>query len=272
MRKDVSGRLGFVAALIVATSISFAAPRPSSGDEPGRFRLSRLFRGASRSTQKPELVDEPAPLPPHSGPAISPNVSDNSALANGTARRIFPQPRTNRPVTDAEPILIRVGLIRADDGKQFGEFMQVFADGIVIDSEGVHRASREALRGLVDALRDADAIRASGHCGGPSTDFIEQVHLTVFDHSFGRLRANHFSYSGNPQGCEPSIRRLHSAIDSFMNQIRAPIVSNAPKADSMERRQSRTLQPSSREGIPASDSAPPPPELGGPSIPLTAGP
>ena len=41
-------------------------------------------------------------------------------------------------VTNADPVLTRFALGRSNDGSQFGMALQVFADGTVIDSEGVH--------------------------------------------------------------------------------------------------------------------------------------
>lgn len=133
--------------------------------------------------------------------------------------RLVPQPRVNRPVTEAEPILTRISIGRSDDGQRFGMFLQVFADGTVLDSEGVHRVGPEALRPLVEALRNADVGRIKGHCGGPPTDFVEQVHLIVYDQNRGRLQANHFSFSGNPAGCDPEIRVLQEAIDAFQARL-----------------------------------------------------
>jgi hypothetical protein len=110
--------------------------------------------------------------------------------------------------------VIRVTLARSDDGGQFGMFLQVFADGTVIDSDGVHHPGREAVKGVLDALQSSELYRLRGHCGGPPTDFIEQVHIVVFERSLGRLRANSFSFSGNTQGCDHSVRHLQTALDA----------------------------------------------------------
>ena len=48
--------------------------------------------------------------------------------------------------------------------------------------------------------RRATSIALRGHCGAPATDYVESVHVIVYERSLGRLRANAFSYSGNPQG------------------------------------------------------------------------
>ncbi len=79
-------------------------------------------------------------------------------------------------------------------------------------------------------LQAADVGRIEGHCGGPPTDFIEQVHLIVYDQNRGRLQANHFSYSGNPQGCDPAIRNLQAAIDAFQVRLTTPAMTGAAPA------------------------------------------
>jgi hypothetical protein len=98
-------------------------------------------------------------------------------------------------------------------------FLQVFADGTVIDSEGVHRVSPDALRPVTEALRMSEIYRQKGHCGGPATDFIEQVHMVVFERSYGKLKANAFSYSGNTHGCDPSVKHLHNALDGLQAKM-----------------------------------------------------
>ena len=89
-------------------------------------------------------------------------------------------------------------------------FLQVYADGTVIDSEGVHRARPRGDPGRRRALEPGDLYRLKGHCGGPSTDFVEQVQMVVYERSLGRLRANAFSFSGNPQGCDHAVRHLQT--------------------------------------------------------------
>lgn len=193
-----------------AVALAASGAKSSRGQEPagGRGGLGRLFR------QAPATRPEPAPAP--SGEVSLP-------AENGPTPRIRPQPRSSRAVTEADPVLVKVGLLRSDDGKTFGEFLEVFADGTVLDAEGVHHAGPAELRGLINALQDADAGRLRGHCGGPPTDFVEQVHLTVFERSFGRLRANHFSYSGNTKGCNADVQKLHAAINAFHDKLRSPL-------------------------------------------------
>jgi hypothetical protein len=206
-----------------------------AGDEPGV--LGRLFRGSggsntarpaerfpaqrsqpsvmnARPTQPPPLLGLPA------SPAASLPASTPTAPGSSAATRIRPQPRVNRAATEADPILTRIALGRSDNGDQFGMFLQVYADGTVIDGEGIHRAGAEAMRPLVQILQSSELSRLRGHCGAPPTDFIEQVYVTVYERTkLGGLRANTFSFTGNPQGCDPVIRQLHSAIEALVTKL-----------------------------------------------------
>jgi hypothetical protein len=122
----------------------------------------------------------------------------------------------------------RIALGRSNDGSQFGMFMQVFADGTVIDSEGVHRLRPGDLRPIVDSVQSGELFRIRGHCGAPSTDFIEQVHIVVYERRFGRLSAHSFSYSGSTQGCDNAIRHLHTALENIQTKLsRTPVNSSA---------------------------------------------
>ena len=131
----------------------------------------------------------------------------------------MPRPRVTRPVTESDPILTRITLNRSDDGNQFGMFLQVYADGTIIDSEGVHHVGQDALKPLIEALQAGDLYRFKGHCGAPATDYVESVQVIVYERSLGRLRANAFSYSGNPQGCDNAIRHLHGTLDNLQAKI-----------------------------------------------------
>ena len=65
----------------------------------------------------------------------------------------------SRPLTEADPVVTRVALGRSNDGTQFGMFLQIYADGTVIDSEGVHHLGREAIReSLLDEAEGADIL------------------------------------------------------------------------------------------------------------------
>ena len=128
----------------------------------------------------------------------------------------------SRAATEADPLVTRVSLGRSDDGTQFGMFLQVFADGTVLDSEGTHHVDSQTLRPLIEAIQSSDLTRLKGHCGAPATDFIEQVHVVVYERNLGRLRATSFSYSGNPQGCDHVVRHLHATLEALQAKISRP--------------------------------------------------
>jgi hypothetical protein len=122
-------------------------------------------------------------------------------------------------VTTADPVLTRLALGRSDDGGQFGMFLQVFADGTVIDSEGVHRVNLSDLKPISELIQGGDLTRVRGHCSSPSSDFIEHVQIIVFERRLGRLQAHSFSYSGNPQGCAHSVRHLHTVLEALQAKL-----------------------------------------------------
>jgi hypothetical protein len=50
----------------------------------------------------------------------------------------------------------------------------------------------------------------------------------VYDRRLGRLSAHSFSYSGNTQGCEHSIRHLHTALENLQAKLsRQPVMNNS---------------------------------------------
>jgi hypothetical protein len=107
-------------------------------------------------------------------------------------------------------------------------FLQIFGDGTVIDSEGVHRLRAAELKPLMEAVQSGELYRLRGHCGAPSTDFVDYVHIVVYERRFGRLQAHSFSYSGNPQGCDHGVRRLHTAVENLQAKLsRQPVTNNA---------------------------------------------
>ena len=216
---------GLVAILVMAAAAI-------GGDEPSR--LGRLFRlGGSPSTS-------PAPATPSSSTATSmtrsmteyngsPALSTPPTTQPGSSGpRLTPKPRVNKPVTEADPLVTRVSLGKSDNGSQFGMFLQVFADGTVIDGEGVHHVSPEALKPVVDAVASGDLGRFKGHCGGPAGDFIESVHVVAYERSYGRLRANSFSYSGNTQGCDHAVHHLQKVLDDLQTKLSPSAPSAAP--------------------------------------------
>jgi hypothetical protein len=233
-----------------------------AADRPGLF--GRLFSGgasrdesppSSRPAERPAEPRTPSPArtptyssapasasfqptpPAASIPAAVPPGTDAPVTGEGAAPRIRPQARVNRAATEADPILTRIALGRSDNGDPFGMFLQVYADGTVIDGEGVHRAGADVMRPLLQALQAPELSRLHGHCGAPPTDFIEQVYVTVYERTkLGGLKANSFSFTGNPQGCDPAVRHLHAAIEALTTRLSspahpaAPVASGAPAA------------------------------------------
>jgi hypothetical protein len=144
--------------------------------------------------------------------------------------RLAPKPRVSAPVTTADPLLTRFALGRSNDGSQFAMSLQIFSDGTVVDAEGVHRVRPGDLRSIFEAAQSSDLYRVKGHCGAPSTDFIEYVHIIVYERRMGRLMAHAFSYSGNPQGCDHSIRHLHTALENLQAKLSRQPGMNKPVA------------------------------------------
>ena len=190
------------------------------GDEPSR--LSRLFRfGPSSDSSKSTTPATISPANPTAPPTVSfgygqPALSTPPSNASTTSSpRITPKPRVNKAATEADPLVSRVSIGRADGGNQFGMFTQVFADGTVIDSEGVHKVSPEVLKPVVEAVTSGDFAKVKGHCGASAGDTFENFHVVTYERAYGRLRANAFSYSGNPQGCDHAVHHLHKVLDDL---------------------------------------------------------
>jgi hypothetical protein len=101
-------------------------------------------------------------------------------------------------------------------------FMQIHADGVVLDTEGVHRIGPDLMKPLLSIHQDPELLRPRSHCGSPPTDFYEQFQVTIYRRAIGRIQANAFTYSGNTQGCDHSARRLHDALDAIQNKLSSP--------------------------------------------------
>jgi hypothetical protein len=242
MRSGWKTQLGAaaVASLFVLALVESSSTR---GDEPGLLRrLLRLPGNGSSSTPSPAAPADAEPpvrsvgaLPmgtPVADPtAFGPTViapATTGAPAGSASPRLVPRPRVSRSVTDADPVATRITLGRSDDGQQFGMFLQVYADGTVVDSEGAHSLGRDAIKGVLETLESGELFRLHGHCGSPPTDFIEDVQMIVYERSFGRLRATSFSFSGNPQGCDHAVRRLQTLLDAIQARISRPAGAASP--------------------------------------------
>lgn len=209
-------------------------------ENQGGFGLSRIFRFGASSRESAsgkasghqhnhddhdtEVIARNAPNRAGTGSVrafdeagvpFQPAVSSPGFGQSSTAR-ISARPNQTGPVTEADPILTRVGIGRADSGSTFGLFLQIYADGTVIDSEGVHHLPISQIRQVLNVIRGHDFSRIKGHCGQPSADFVENVQMIVYDRSLGRLRAHAFSYSGNPEGCDDSVVHLHKSVEDLV--------------------------------------------------------
>ena len=214
--------------------IALTSHQASYGDEPSR--LGRLFRfGGNSANSAPPTPSPTTPAPRAPSPSEPPQGMLFSATTpppanNAATPRLVPQPRVSRAATESDPILSRISLVRSSDGNQFGMCLQVYADGTVLDNEGTHHVSQADLKPLVDLLESGELSRVKGHCGAPATDFVEQVHVVAYERSLGRLRANAFSYSGNPQGCDHAVRHLHTALEGLQAKLSRTAVPSTPSA------------------------------------------
>ncbi|MDB5352202.1 MAG: hypothetical protein JWN86_3449 [Planctomycetota bacterium] len=216
LRGDEPSRIGRLFRLggTTKSSDSTAVGKPASSNKPDA--PSRPFSDPSNSTGQPISTSPGYSLPPnHPGTPPSNN-------------RIAPQPRVSKAATESDPMVTRISIGRSDDGKQFCMFMQVFADGTVLDSEGVHKVGAESLRPIAQVIQSGELDKVARYCGGPAADFIEQVQVVTYDRYRGRLRATSFSFSGNPQGCDPSVRHLNAALDALQSKLSGPPVSAPP--------------------------------------------
>ena len=98
-------------------------------------------------------------------------------------------------------------------------FLQIYTDGTVIDSEGVHRLRAADLKPIVDLVQSGDLTRSRAHCGHPATDYIEYVNVVVYERRLGRLMAHSLSYSGNTQGCDHAIHHLHTTLENLQIKL-----------------------------------------------------
>lgn len=240
---------GVAAGTLMLLAIAGTATAGDDGPGSGLRRLFHLGGGSSSDESESKASPSPSRLP-YGGATYNPPMSTRSNFGNtlppggasvgakapissfgGNPRtppvsspnapteRITPRSRVSKAITNADPVLTRFALGRSNDGSTFGMFLQIFADGTVVDSEGVHHLRPSDLRPVFEAVQSGDLYRVKGHCGAPSTDFIEYVHIVVYERRLGRLQAHPFSYSGNPQGCEHIVRHLHIALENLQAKL-----------------------------------------------------
>lgn len=238
-----------------------------------------------------EFIPPAAPRSPgsaaNSAPAPTPTIgpmgggpSTPDVIESGSAAPVSPRPRVSSAVTGADPILTRVALGRSTDGGQFGMFLQIYADGTVIDSEGVHRLAPADIKPIADLVASGDLSRNRGHCGSPSSDFIEDIQVIVYEKRLGRLSAQPFSYSGNPQDCDHSVKHLHTLIDNLLLKMsgQQPALAAGSPVDAPHETAAPVLRPTEAPAPAAATNAPllggaapapTPLPTSGPVIPLT---
>jgi hypothetical protein len=217
---------GFFSRLFHLGNGGAANANSAASSKPGAQSPYNSNSGAAGRVAQPATSNYPSQFsdsgsfpPPPSTPAM------NSA---GPAPRLAPKPRVSSAVTTADPLLTRIAIGRSNDGSPFAMSMQIFSDGTVIDAEGVHRLRPGDLRPIHEAVQSGDLYRLRGHCGAASTDYIEYVHLIVFERRMGRLMAHSFSYSGNPQGCDHVVRHLHTALENLQVKLSRPPAAERP--------------------------------------------
>lgn len=228
-RRSLTAVRGLLAILAGAAAIALAAS-PIRGDEPRDLpsRLGRLFGINPRPAPTPMrgATPQPQPQPQPTGGTLSGFAGqaavETPRLAPNNGPRLVPQPRVSRPITEADPLLTRIAVARSDNGNAFAMFLQVFTDGTVIDAEGVHRVPVDQVRAIHRAIVDGDLLRRRGHCGSPSTDYIDQYHVTTFERTGRTFRSNTFSYTSNTQGCDASVIRLNQAIETLVTKMAGP--------------------------------------------------
>ena len=234
---------------LVATSLLVVTPGLVTARADDDGFLSRLFRGGSSSSNSSSSASRPTSGGSRrrvfgqwgrSGSARRALVTDDAVRLR---RSDEPDARDHAPdwlrrpgpaaLAEAaheharhkrsDPLLLtRTALGRSNDGSQFGMFLQVFTDGTVIDSEGVHHVRPADLKPIMDLVQSGDLTRTRGHCGAPATDFIEYVNIVVYERRLGRLWAHSLSYSGNTQGCDHAVRHLHTTLESFPGEAQPP--------------------------------------------------
>lgn len=278
-------------AIAVALVAAWAAPTISHADGPGLF--GRIFKKRDARNNSP--APRPNVLPPMTRPAPGAAGAGAAGGANDPAPGSdSPLPFTNnanpapvapndapggrpreataaasRPITEADPLLTRVSLIRGDRGQHFGVFLQIYMDGTVVDSQGVHRLSKGDLAPIVQAIQACDVTQRQPHCGGQSSDYLEAVQFVVYDRSGNKLRAHAFSCSGDFRGCDQGLQRLQVVLDELMAKLSgAPAAADAA-APTIAERPAQQPAPDLRDEsqqlqiptIPGEDAAPPPPSI-----------
>jgi hypothetical protein len=253
-RGDDSGLLGRLFHLVGGSSSSSSAP--DRGEvSPNHIATSPYSNDGGLGDSSLPSANLPATNSARSAaptPALGPTTegptTPDLAGPPGPQTRVTPRPRVSTAITTVDPLLTKTALGRSNDGSQFGVFLQLFADGTVIDSEGVHHVNPSDLKPIVETIQSGELTRVRGHCGAPSTDYVENVHIVVFERRLGRLLAHSFSYSGNPQGCDHAVRHIHTALETLQSKLSRQPATTTPAAPAATGT-ATTLQPGSGPGV-----------------------
>jgi hypothetical protein len=283
LRADDSGFLGRLFRFGGTSPSSANSSTPSNRNAPSSYASNS---GASNGFTQPAPSTSSSPAPFSDNSSVGSPPETPPVNSSGPGPRLSPKPRVSRAVTTADPVLTRFALGRSNDGSQFAMSLQIFADGTVIDAEGVHRVRTADLRQVFETVQSGELYRLKNHCGAPGTDFIEYVHIIIYERRMGRLMAHAFSYSGNAQGCDHALHRLHAALENLQAKLsRQPTMEksaasapaplgSSPLAAPLSRNSSFATPDAGFGGLPARQPAVPPANLpgapsGGSVIPLT---
>ena len=144
----------------------------------------------------------PRPPGPHVTPRIVPAAAGEPAGHRG---RPDPHPDHPQPLRRRQPVRhVPPGLRRRHDHRQRGRPPR---------RPGRPQAAHRGRSG-----RRPVSLRRDTAAAPPPTSSSRSRSI-VYERSLGRLRANAFSYSGNPQGCDHAIRHLHGTLDDLQAKI-----------------------------------------------------
>jgi hypothetical protein len=208
---------------LVALAIAGGLASPLMAGEPGGI-LGRLFRRTESSAAK--RVDPASRRAPRPVAEAEKSAPDRTLADFAPPEEVAPAPAPGTivgPPANADPLLSRFAIGRASDGQTFGLFMHIFADGTVMDSNGLHHSDPAAFERLKDTLRETPLEQLERHTEGTASDYLEVVYLVAYQRAGTKLRAVPLSHAGNTSTAPPSLQRLHAALEAFQAHISSPV-------------------------------------------------
>ncbi len=141
-----------------------------SGSSPSQGTPSQTLPygnigGGTPSAGQPASTSGVQSTTPGSGGEQPGLLTQAPGVAGGPSQRVSPRPRASRAMTTADPLVTRMALGRSNDGGQFAMFLQVFADGTVIDSEGVHHLRAADMKPIVETVQSGELFRRAAIAG-----------------------------------------------------------------------------------------------------------